>query len=75
MTLARSLSFIIHLQAELHALQLLCHVKGNSPPSSSQPVLSKKPVSLHCNSPATGAIPPHLCDPSKIVALQLHTDL
>lgn len=52
-----TIKLLIHCQAELHALQLLSHMEGNSPSLSSQPVLHKEPVLLHCNSPVMEAIP------------------
>lgn len=65
---------LFHPQAELHPLQLLSHIKVNSPSSPSLPALHKQPISLHCNIPVMGTIPPCLCDPSKTVALELHAD-
>ena len=62
-------------QAEPHALQLLSHIKGNSPSSSVLAVLRKEPVSLHCKTPVMGAIPQCLRDPNDIVALQVPAGL
>lgn len=63
----------IYAQEDLHALQLFSHIKGNSSSSCSPLSLLKEPISFHCNAPARRAIPPCLCDPNTIVALQLHT--
>ncbi|KAK4832223.1 hypothetical protein QYF61_021070 [Mycteria americana] len=55
---------------ELHALQLVIDIEGDTPSSSSLPVLPKEPVSFRSNTPVIGAIPPRLCDAKKIIALQ-----
>jgi len=49
-----TLPSIVHPKAELSALQLFSHIKGNSPSSSSRLVLSKEPESLHGSPPAWG---------------------
>ena len=38
-------------QTELHVLMLLSHIKGNSSPLLSQPILLEKPTSIHCSPP------------------------
>lgn len=45
-------------------------IEGDSPSLSPWPVLSKEPVPFHSSTPVTGAIPPHLWEPNKIVAPQ-----
>ncbi|KAK4832374.1 hypothetical protein QYF61_022229 [Mycteria americana] len=59
------------LLAELHALQLVIDIEGDTPSLSPLPVLPRDPVSFHSNTPVIGAIPPHLRDANKIIALQL----
>lgn len=41
--------------------------------SASQPVLCKEPVFIHCSTAVIQTIPPCLCDPQKVIAMQLHT--
>lgn len=56
-------------------IPLLPHIKGSSSSMASWPVLPKKPLSIHCNTPVMQAIPSHLHHSHKIIALQLHTQL
>ncbi|KAK4829762.1 hypothetical protein QYF61_006486 [Mycteria americana] len=55
---------------ELHALQQVIDTAGDTPFSSSLPVLPKEPVSFHSIAPVIAAIPPRLHDANKITALQ-----
>ncbi|KAK4822002.1 hypothetical protein QYF61_006616 [Mycteria americana] len=59
------------IRAELHALQLVIDIEGNTPSLSLLPVFPKEPVSFYSNTPVIGDIPPHLHDANKIIALQL----
>ncbi|KAK4826701.1 hypothetical protein QYF61_010916 [Mycteria americana] len=58
------------IRVELHALQLLIDIEGDTPSLSPLPVLPVEPVSFHSNAPVIGAIPPRCCDADKIIALQ-----
>ena len=62
--------FLIHPQAELHALQLVIDTEDNIPSLPRLPVLPKEPVSFHSNTLIIGAIPAGLHDTNEITALQ-----
>lgn len=65
--------FLTQGQAELHALQQLSHIKGNSKGKSSiSPscsVFPKEPVSIYHSTLFLQAVSPHFLDPSEVIAL------
>lgn len=68
------IGFFLHMTTAPHyAFPLLSYIKGNYHSLLSWPVLPKTPVPIHCKTPITWTIPPHLCDPMATVAL--HTNL
>ena len=76
-TLRRKLS-MVHSRNLLDSYAQLCCPSSRcqgGPPWGPGPVLPQEPVSLHCNILVMGAIPPCFFNPSKIIGLQLYTDL
>lgn len=62
-TEAKTGQLLTHPQVDLHALQLLIDIRGDTCSSSSFPVI--------VNTPSIGTIPPHFHDTNEIVALQV----
>ena len=65
---------LIHSQAELHALQLVTDIQGDTPSLSPLSINPKVSVFFYSNPLVMGAIP-HLHGATKITALQVCTGL